>query len=653
MSGGWGRRSLALLALASMCAGLWAGEESVGTTSANFLKIPYGAAPASMGEAYAALSDNESAFAYNPAGAAQILQTELSATHIEWFQGIDLEHIGGLDPVSGWGSFGASVTWLDDGTLEATQRVANNSSDPLGNYITTGTFNPYDLAINLAWAYQPAEHWDIGLGAQLIQQAIDTSSGWGAGLNLGVQRTDLWGWLDTGAVIQNLGTSIAVASASSSQPLTFRAGLAGRFFERRLTLSTDLTVPTDNGIIPSVGLEWWVAQPLALRAGWMGGYASQPTAGLGFRFSIFELDYAYQPFSELGDTDRITISVDFGGPEARVPALRPLLGPLGEAQWREGGFELKPDKPDAVLSWRMSLVGPSGTVEKTWSGDGVAPERVDWDGRDQQNQVLPDGDYKAHLEVAYPGGLKAQADSDPVELDSTPPTITLGIAPLITTPDARGAVVIPAHLSIKATDRNGIGGWKLELRDHSGKLFRAFNGDGPPPDDLVWDGTDAQGKSVDSGSTYFFWPFAKDKLGNWGKGRPQALVVLMKEIHYEISSDALFEPGKADVRISAYQQLFALKDLILKNHGEGTKVDILGHTDNTPVVHSVYHDNQALSLARAQAVVKFLVTLLGMDPAMLNPVGMGDTAPKTTNDTPEGREANRRVEVVIHAKEYR
>jgi flagellar motor protein MotB len=61
----------------------------------------------------------------------------------------------------------------------------------------------------------------------------------------------------------------------------------------------------------------------------------------------------------------------------------------------------------------------------------------------------------------------------------------------------------------------------------------------------------------------------------------------------------------------------------------------------------------ALSLARAQAVVKFLVTLLDMDPNILNPVGMGDTRPKTTNDTPEGREANRRVEVVVHAKEYR
>jgi outer membrane protein OmpA-like peptidoglycan-associated protein len=198
-----------------------------------------------------------------------------------------------------------------------------------------------------------------------------------------------------------------------------------------------------------------------------------------------------------------------------------------------------------------------------------------------------------------------------------------------------------------------VGGWKLEIRDRQERVVRSFSGEGRPPDPLVWDGTDAQGRSVSSGSTYYFWPFAKDELGNWGKGAPQAFIVLLKEIHFEIASDALFETGKADVRISAYHQLQAVKDLILKHHQAGTVVDIVGHTDNEPVVRSVYGNNKALSYARAQAVIKFLVDLLGMDPAILNPVGAGESKPKADNSTPEGRLANRRVEIVIHAKEYR
>src|ERR1700677_1931964 len=66
-----------LLALCSAGASLRAGEESVGTTSANFMKIPYSARPAGMGEAFTAISDDESAFEYNPAGAAQMLQGQL------------------------------------------------------------------------------------------------------------------------------------------------------------------------------------------------------------------------------------------------------------------------------------------------------------------------------------------------------------------------------------------------------------------------------------------------------------------------------------------------------------------------------------------------------------------------------------------------
>jgi len=647
-----GGAAWAALALAlSAAAGLRAGQESVGTTSANFLKIPYSARPAAMGEAFTAVSDDESAFVYNPAGTAQALQVQLSATHIEWFQGITLEHLGGIGAV-GEGTFGAGVTWLDAGPLERTERIAN-TSDSLANYSDLGSFTPYDLAVDLAWAWQPLPHWNAGIGAKLVEQAIDSSNGWGANIDLGLQRTGLWGWLDAGAVVQNLGTSIAVGSTSYSQPLDFRGGLAGRFFSRRLTLAADLVVPVDNSMIPSVGAEWWVAQPLALRAGWMGGYASQPTAGLGFRFSIFQLDYAWQPFTELGDTNRLTASLNFGGPSTAVEALRPLLGPMGEDPWRLGGFALKPERPDAVVAWTLDLLAADGSSVAQWQGAGPCPRRQDFDGRDGKGRVLPDGDYTARLGVTWAGGLQATAASGPVELDSTPPTVDLAIAPIIARPNAAGAVLIPAHLKLQAADKNGVGGWKLELKDSQGAVFKAFSGDGVPPEDLVWDGTDGKGGYVHSGSTYFFWPFAKDRLGNWGKGEPQALVVLLKEIHFDIASDALFEPGKADVRISAYHQLFDVKNLILSNWQPGTKVDIVGHTDDTPVQYSVYPDNLELSLARARAVVKFLVTLLDMDPAILNPVGMGDTRPKATNDTPEGREANRRVEVVIHAKEYR
>jgi outer membrane protein OmpA-like peptidoglycan-associated protein len=435
--------------------------------------------------------------------------------------------------------------------------------------------------------------------------------------------------------------------------LGFRAGVAGHYLDRKLTLTVDLNLPTDNVTEPSAGAEYWIADILAVRGGWRGGYASQMTLGLGFKVGLFLLDYAWQPYNELGDTQRLGASVAWGTPDAAIEALKPLLGPMGEAEWRLGGFRLLPARPDTVKHWSVTVIAPDGQASRTLQGDGPAPDTVDWDGKDDQGHVLPDLVYHARLDVVYNNGLEAKATGAPVELDSTPPDVSCTLAPIIARPNAEGAVLVPAHIAIYATDKHGIGAWKMEIRDPQGNLFKAFSGDGNPPRDLVWDGTDGLGHYVQTGSHYVFWPFAKDRLGNWGRGKPSAMLVLLKEIHFDIASDALFEPGKADVRITAYHQLGAVKELIDKYAAPGSQVDIVGHTDNVPTVYSVYKSNQELSLARAKAVIRYLVDLLDMDPNMLTAKGVGDTQPKASDATPEGRLANRRVEVVVHAKEYR
>ena len=636
----------------SLAAPLRAGVESVGTTSANFLKIPADARPAAMGEAFTALSDDESSLLYNPAGTARILQTQISATHIEWFQGIRIEHLGGVTGLGSLGTVGIGLSWLQVDDLVRTTRV-QNSSDPLANFVEDGTFSPHDMSLAANWAWRPAPRWNAGLGLKILQQEIDTAQGWGLGLDAGAQYTGVWDWLDLGLEAQNVGSAINVGGTSFQQPITFSFGGAGHFMKGRLILSADLSVPLDNDITPAFGAEWWIAQTLAFRAGWRGGYASQPTAGAGFKVAGLEIDYGWQPYADLGDTHRITASYSFGTPSLGLKSLTPLMGPLGEAQWREARFQPDVTRPEAVRGWRLQFFDNSGQTAKTLAGDGPPPDIFKWDGKDDGNHVLPDGVATVQLSVDYGGGVTADSNKASVELDSTPPVVNLDIGPQIVRPGSQAAVLIPARIQINAQDKHGVGGWKLEVRDTDGNLFRAFSGEGEPPQPLVWDGSNGQGLQVQSGKSYIFWPFAKDKLGNWGKGQPQAMVVLLKELNFNISSDALFEPGKADVRISAYQQLKDVKALILAHYQPGTIVDIIGHTDNQPTVYSKYPNNQALSLARAQAVVKFLVTLLEMDPATLNPVGMGDTKPLVSDDTPEGREKNRRVEVVIHAKEYR
>jgi hypothetical protein len=70
----------------------------------------------------------------------------------------------------------------------------------------------------------------------------------------------------------------------------------------------------------------------------------------------------------------------------------------------------------------------------------------------------------------------------------------------------------------------------------------------------------------------------------------------------------------------------------------------VGHTD----AEGGRDSNIALSEARAEAVRRHLIDVtLGVNPAQLDAAGIGYLAPRATNETAGGREANRRVEVVL------
>jgi OOP family OmpA-OmpF porin len=76
----------------------------------------------------------------------------------------------------------------------------------------------------------------------------------------------------------------------------------------------------------------------------------------------------------------------------------------------------------------------------------------------------------------------------------------------------------------------------------------------------------------------------------------------------------------------------------------GLKVKIVGHTDN--VGSKKYNDR--LSLRRAESVKSWLVKK-GISPTRITTAGVGFSEPIATNDTPEGRAKNRRIE--FHVEE--
>jgi type VI secretion system protein ImpK len=78
----------------------------------------------------------------------------------------------------------------------------------------------------------------------------------------------------------------------------------------------------------------------------------------------------------------------------------------------------------------------------------------------------------------------------------------------------------------------------------------------------------------------------------------------------------------------------------------------LGHSDNQPIRTVRFPSNFQLSAARAESAKAILVGVTGQ-PERFASAGRADTEPLAPNDTPEGREKNRRIEVVLTRGEGR
>ena len=113
-------------------------------------------------------------------------------------------------------------------------------------------------------------------------------------------------------------------------------------------------------------------------------------------------------------------------------------------------------------------------------------------------------------------------------------------------------------------------------------------------------------------------------------------------------SEVLFDSGKAKLRKDSYSKLGKVAD-VLNTTVADLNVGIEGHTDNQPIKRSGWKSNWELSTARALSVLHYLSDK-SVAEARLEAIGYGEYRPVAPNDSREGRQKNRRVEIVILPK---
>ena len=111
-----------------------------------------------------------------------------------------------------------------------------------------------------------------------------------------------------------------------------------------------------------------------------------------------------------------------------------------------------------------------------------------------------------------------------------------------------------------------------------------------------------------------------------------------------LSASHFFDPNQAAIR----PEMIPVLDVIAAEMvAMGLPIRVEGHTDETRLASTRYRDNWDLSSSRAAAVASYVQHAHNMDGKLLAAAGYGSTRPLGDNDTPAGREANRRVELLI------
>ena len=354
--------------------------------------------------------------------------------------------------------------------------------------------------------------WSLDIGTQFTYPLEKLGDSITVGMNLSELSN---GIRENGALIESL-------------PLAARFGTTYRPDIATL-LSADIAIRGQNDVSWGERLRlhfgaerWFLNNHFGVRVGYTAltapdkFSAGEWTQGISFRNSAGQLDYAHVGGGELDQSLHwISATLRWGGkrkhsvvtPEQTTPdtvaerkdipetdITSPILMPKTlepDVESDVSSNELQLSVPaispnsDGVADtitfrfnvgandkWKLTL--HDAYTEQVWekSGTGSPAEGVVWNGMGSDDQLVPDGDYVAHLYTIDGKGASHLKNSEKVTVDLIPSTVEI-------------SKKTPESVSIKTWDINPIANWKLEIFDADNKLVERSEGRGAPPETII------------------------------------------------------------------------------------------------------------------------------------------------------------------------
>jgi len=293
-------------------AGSAAAEEAEGGYAGAFLQVPVGARPTAMGGAYRSISSDGAGPLFNPAGLSGLTRPLFGSSYRVLKLDRKLGYVTGMFPIKNEAVLGVQWLYAGSGSVEA----RDTDGYLQGHEISQ---NSHQFTILFAKQF---ERW-LGVGANIsyLQSYFSEIDANSVGFDFGVilyveqlfdrEKRDKLPVRDIqiGLTVRDLAkkfrwnsedyvkkyTTGGLATEQEDEvPIEFGLGASGRFFDRKLLLSTDLVKNSKQGPRFHAGAEYYLRKSFALRSGFSDG---RITAGTGYLFEIknhqLVVDYAF------------------------------------------------------------------------------------------------------------------------------------------------------------------------------------------------------------------------------------------------------------------------------------------------------------------------------------------------------------------------
>ncbi|MEW6608063.1 MAG: PorV/PorQ family protein [bacterium] len=399
---------------------------SAGSTGGAFLRIGMDARAIGMGSAFTSIADDVSSIYWNPAGLSELKYKEALFMHTQWVTDIKSEYLAQAQPLK-HGGYGFSLLYL------YTTDIRRNK---LGK--ESGSFNNYDSCVTLAYGYKLNSNISLGLSSKIISCCLDTTKANSYCIDIGgLYKRDN---LRLAAVIQNLGLGMKFRDENDPMPINFKLGAGYKLLDKSLTLSVDIDKPIDDNISINLGAEYSYKDTIIGRIGYqIGRDVGDLSTGIGFKFRDYKLAYAFVPYDKLGNTHRISLTMQFTPkieeklPIPKVPKPTPvpeaieiqptvivyswrgIITPDGDGiedtvtfNLRVGGFKCP------IEIWELNITTTEDKSVKIFVGSGKPPFTIVWDGRNNEGQIVPIGTYFYILYIKDSAGNKLCSDKQRV-----------------------------------------------------------------------------------------------------------------------------------------------------------------------------------------------------------------------------------------------